>query len=80
MTIDFTKLLGFDTVSHELSAGLDLRDEPLAASLGRKSEEGRKALVHRWLSISKTTLWEPGSARRSVTNQVVRPPKRSMLD
>jgi hypothetical protein len=36
MTIDFTKLLGFDTVSHELSAGMDLRDDTLSDKLGAR--------------------------------------------
>ena len=36
MKIDFTKLLGFDTVSHELSAGVDLRDDTLGSKLGAK--------------------------------------------
>ena len=37
MKIDFTKLLGFDTVSHELSeSGLDLRDDTLGSKLGAK--------------------------------------------
>ena len=36
MKIDFTKLLGFDTVNHELSAGVDLRDDTLGSKLGAK--------------------------------------------
>jgi hypothetical protein len=37
MKIDFTKLLGFDTVSCELSeSGLDLRDETFGDKLGAK--------------------------------------------
>jgi hypothetical protein len=36
MTIDFTKLLGFDTVSQELSAGIDLQGETLGDKLGAK--------------------------------------------
>ena len=40
MKIDFTKLLGFDTVSHELSeSGLDLRDDTLGSKLGAKVGE-----------------------------------------
>ena len=34
--LDFTKLLGFDTVSCELSKGLDLRDDTLGSKLGAK--------------------------------------------
>ena len=34
--IDFTKLLGFDTVSGELSTGLDLQGDTLSDKLGAK--------------------------------------------
>ena len=34
--IDFTKLLGFKTVSEQISEGLDLQDETVAAKLGAK--------------------------------------------
>ena len=34
--IDFTKLLGFKTVSEQISKGLDLQDETVAAKLGAK--------------------------------------------
>jgi hypothetical protein len=36
MTIDFTKLLGFATVSQELSAGIDLQNDTLGSKLGAK--------------------------------------------
>ncbi len=35
-TIDFTKLLGFETVTLELSEALDFQDETLGAKLGAK--------------------------------------------
>jgi hypothetical protein len=34
--IDFTKLLGFETVSEQLSEGLDFQDETISAKLGAK--------------------------------------------
>jgi hypothetical protein len=34
--IDFTKLLGFDAVSDELSEGIDFQDEAFEAKLGAK--------------------------------------------
>ena len=34
--IDFTKLLGFDAVSDELSEGIDFQDETMGAKLGAK--------------------------------------------
>jgi hypothetical protein len=40
MTIDFTKLLGFDTVNEELSAAVDLQDETFASRLGAKVGTG----------------------------------------
>ena len=36
-TIDFAKLLGFDTVTRELSEDLDFQDETLGASSVRRS-------------------------------------------
>jgi len=36
MKIDFTKLLGFDTVSEELPDGIDLQNETLGDKLGAK--------------------------------------------
>ncbi len=35
-TIDFAKLLGFETVTRELSDALDFQDETLGAKLGAK--------------------------------------------
>jgi hypothetical protein len=35
-TIDFAKLLGFDTVTRDLSEDLDFQDETLGAKLGAK--------------------------------------------
>ena len=34
--IDYAKLLGFDTVSDQLSAGVDFQDETISAKLGGK--------------------------------------------
>jgi hypothetical protein len=34
--IDFTKLLGFETVSDQVSGSLDFQDETVAAKLGAK--------------------------------------------
>jgi hypothetical protein len=34
--IDFTKLLGFDAVSDDLSQGVDFQDETIGAKLGAK--------------------------------------------
>jgi hypothetical protein len=34
--IDFTKLLGFETISDQVSEGLDFQDETVAAKLGAK--------------------------------------------
>jgi hypothetical protein len=34
--IDFTKLLGFETVSDQLPGGVDFQDETVAAKLGAK--------------------------------------------
>ncbi len=36
MQIDFTKLLGFDIATDELSKGLNLQDETFSAKLGAK--------------------------------------------
>jgi hypothetical protein len=34
--IDFTKLLGFETISEQASKGLDFQDETISAKLGAK--------------------------------------------
>jgi hypothetical protein len=34
--IDFAKLLGFDTISDQLSEGIDFQDETIGAKLGAK--------------------------------------------
>ena len=39
MKIDFTKLLGFDTVSDELPAGLDFQNDTFGSRLGAKVGE-----------------------------------------
>jgi hypothetical protein len=40
MRIDFTKLLGFDTMSNEFSLGFDLQNETLGSKLGAKVGDG----------------------------------------
>ena len=35
-TLDFTKLLGFDSVADQLSDGVDFQDETIGAKLGAK--------------------------------------------
>jgi len=43
--IDFAKLLGFDTVTRELSETLDLQDETLGAKLGAKIGDAVEAVA-----------------------------------
>jgi hypothetical protein len=38
--IDFAKLLGFDTISDQLSDGIDFQDETVGAKLGAKVGDG----------------------------------------
>jgi hypothetical protein len=38
--IDYAKLLGFDAVSDQLSAGVDFQDETIGAKLGAKVGQG----------------------------------------
>jgi hypothetical protein len=42
--IDFTKLLGFETVADQLSKSADFQDETIGAKLGAKV--GDKELMH----------------------------------
>ena len=70
MTIDFTKLLGFDTVSHELSVGLDLRDETLGGKLGAKvgaepeSTSPARGIDFQDLDLGSQARCEDGSRNR----------------
>jgi len=43
--IDYAKLLGFDTVNDQLSAGVDFQDETVAARLGAKVGTESMAIV-----------------------------------
>ena len=60
MTIDFTKLLGFDTVSRELVSGVDLKDETFASKLGAKvGLEGMGPTLHEILALGAKVGDEP---------------------
>ncbi len=63
--LDFTKLLGFNTVADELSGGLDLQDETFGDKLGAKVGDGTEAHSSRLnASTFRTLPWDRGSARR----------------
>jgi hypothetical protein len=43
-SIDFAKLLGFETVCDHLSGGVDFQDDTISAKLGAKVGEGEQGL------------------------------------
>ena len=66
-TIDFAKLLGFDTVTHDLSEDVEFQNETLGAKLGAKVGDVIEAVAPgRSLKISQTAIgmgigWASGS-------------------
>ncbi len=56
MNIDFTKLLGFDTVAEEVSGGLDLQNDTLGGKLGAKVGDGEDVSPAKGLDFQDDTF------------------------
>ena len=56
MNIDFTKLLGFDTVAEEVSGGLDLQNDTFGSKLGAKVGDGEDVSPAKGLDFQDDTF------------------------